>query len=113
MDFRSNGATSSSGRAGGAFRRAESRCDRIPHLIERWEHSEKRQRASAHDFLVVYENLEFAVVTTFQLDFFTELFPDLGGRTGRLDPCDSISAATDSDSHGTLLSCAASARRLA
>ena len=101
MDFALVGATSSSGGAGGPFRGFEFGCDRIPDLVDRWKHSEKRQRPSAHDFLVVDENLEFTVATTFQLDVFTELLPDLGGRTGRLDRGDSIRAATDSDSHGS------------
>ena len=44
--------------------------------------------------------IEWDGETTFQLDVFTELLPDLGGRTGRLDRGDSISAATNPDSHG-------------
>jgi len=101
MDFSLVGATSSSAGAGGPFRRLEFSRDGIPDLVNRWKHSEKSQSPAVHNFLVVDENLEFAVATAFQLDVFTELLPDLGGRTGRLDRGDSIRAATDSDSHGS------------
>jgi hypothetical protein len=97
MDFSLAGATSRSGGLGRPLSHVEFCRHRISYFVDRRKDSKKSEWSSAQHLLVVDEYLEFTVVPAFQLDLLSELLPDLGGRTGRLNAGDSIRATSDSD----------------
>jgi hypothetical protein len=78
------------------------RCDSVSHFSNRWQNSKECQLPAIDDLFVIDEDLEFSVVPVFELYVFSQIISYLSRRTGRMQCCDSIPAASDPDRHGYL-----------
>ena len=71
------------------------------YFVDGRHHSEKGQFPAIDDFLIIDEDLEFAVVTVLQLYVLPKSLTQLGRRTGGMQRGNSIPATPDPDSHGS------------